>query len=265
MKTALITGASSGLGEVFANLFAKDGINLVINASPRSEKKLHDLAASLEKTYGITVTAIALDLSDQGAARKLYDTIKSKNIQIDYLVNNAGYGIVGLKLQDYEPEIFQRMLQLNIMTVSELTMLYVPEMVARKSGKILNISSIAGYVVPHGLEAGYAASKAYIVSLSEALAMDLEGTGVTCTHLAPGPTRTAFFTTAGLKNQSRLNSIFMTADVVAKAGYEAMKKGKATVMPGFTNKAMAFITKFSPSKKLIAKASGFYVDRGKYK
>jgi uncharacterized protein len=265
MKTALITGASSGLGEVFATLFAKDGINIVINASPRSEKKLQELAISLEKNYGISATAITLDLSDPGAARKLYETIKNKNIQIDYLVNNAGYGIVGLKLQDYEPEVFQRMLQLNIMTVSELTMLYVPEMVARKNGKILNISSIAGYVVPHGLEAGYAASKAYVVSLSEALAQDLRDTGVTCTHLAPGPTRTSFFTTAGLQNQRRLNSIFMNADVVAKAGYDAMQKGKATVMPGFTNKAMAFITKFSPSKTLIAKSSGFYVDRGKYR
>jgi uncharacterized protein len=264
METALITGASSGLGEVFANLFAKDGINLVINASPRSEKKLQELATSLEKKYGIVVTAITLDLSEVGAGKQLYDAVKSKNIQIDYLVNNAGYGIVGLKLQDYDPEIFKRMLQLNIMTLSELTMLYVPEMVQRKFGRVLNISSIAGYVVPHGLEAGYAASKAYVVSFSEAVAMDLEGTGVSCTHLAPGPTRTAFFTTAGLQNQSRLNSIFMTADVVAKAGYDAMQKGKVTVMPGFTNKAMAFITKFSPSKKLIAKSSGFYVDRGKY-
>jgi short-subunit dehydrogenase len=264
METALITGASSGLGEVFANLFAKDGINLVISASPRSEKKLQELATSLEKKYKITVTPITLDLSEQVAGKQLYDAVKSKNIQIDYLVNNAGYGIVGLKLQDYEPEIFKRMLQLNIMTLSELTMLYVPEMVQRKHGCVLNISSIAGYVVPHGLEAGYAASKAFVVSFSEAVAMDLEGTGVTCTHLAPGPTRTAFFTTAGLQNQSRLNSIFMTADVVAKAGYDAMKKGKVTVMPGFTNKAMAFFTKFSPSKKLIAKSSGFYVDRGKY-
>jgi uncharacterized protein len=235
METALITGASSGLGEVFANLFAKDGINLVISASPRSEKKLQELATSLEKIYKITVTPITLDLSEQGAGKQLYDAVKSKNIQIDYLVNNAGYGIVGLKLQDYEPEIFKRMLQLNIMTLSELTMLYVPEMVQRKHGCVLNISSIAGYVVPHGLEAGYAASKAFVVSFSEAVAMDLEGTGVTCTHLAPGPTRTAFFTTAGLQNQSR-----------------------------FTNKAMAFFTKFSPSKKLIAKSSGFYVDRGKY-
>ncbi|HSW13658.1 MAG TPA: SDR family oxidoreductase [Solimonas sp.] len=260
-KAALITGASSGLGAEFARLFASDGVSLVLTSSPRSESALSELAGELRRSFGIEVFTLSVDLAREGAADEIRAYVRQQNIDIDYLVNNAGYGIVGLKMQDYDRETFLSMLRVNMMALSELTMLFLPGMVSRKRGAILNVSSIAGYVVPHGLEAGYAASKAYVVSLSEALADDLAGTGVTCTHLAPGPTRTNFFSTAGLENDRRLKSLYMSAPEVALAGYKAMKAGKPAVIPGLGNKFMTWAARLSPSRKLVARLSGRIVSR----
>jgi hypothetical protein len=256
MSYALVTGASSGLGIEFAKLFAQQGIPLVISASKRSVEKLQTFAKELNSQYGIEVKACAANLDETDAVAKLVSWMDAQNVEIEYLVNNAGFGITGYKLQDYDAKKFRDMLQVNIMALSELVSVYTPRMVAKGKGKILNISSIAAYIVPHGLEAAYSASKSYVMVLSECMADDLRGTGVTCTHLAPGPTRTEFFKTAGLQNDKHVRPLYMEADEVAKAGFDAMMKGEVSVIPGLTNRVIRYAARLSPSRRLTAAVSG---------
>ncbi len=261
MSTALITGASTGLGREFASLFAADGVDVILVASARSTSKLEELAGELRSRYAVTAHAISMDLAAEGAAHELDARVADLGVDVEHLVNNAGFGIVGVRVQDCDPEEVSRMIRLNVLTVTDLTMLHLPRMVRRGHGSILNVSSIAGYVVPHGLEAAYAASKAYVVSFSESVGHDLRGTGVTCTHLAPGPTRTEFFARAGLRDDSRLGPAMMDGATVAAAGYAAMRAGRATVMPGLAAKAMRAAAALSPSKRLTGLVSGYFVTR----
>ena len=257
---ALVTGASSGLGEQFSHLFAADGIDLAITSSPRSAARIEELADALRTRYHVGVQTISVDLATPGSAAELYGEVVAEGT-VDYLVNNAAFGIVGIPLQQYPPGELARMVQVNVASLAELTEACVRDMVARGSGKILNVSSISGYVVPHGVECGYAASKAFVVSFSECLAQDLKGTGVTCTHLAPGPTRTEFFDTAGLSDIRRLEPMMMDAETVARAGYEAMMAGKPACIPGVVNKLMRTTMRFAPSRNFTAWASGLAVRR----
>lgn len=256
MSYALLTGASSGLGIEFAKLLGENKIPMVISSSERSEKKLLEFAKELSDKYDVDVKTFSANLDEADSVPKLVRWIDAQNIEIDFLINNAGFGISGHKVQDYDPKKFKDMLQVNIMALSELMSVYTPRMVAKGKGKILNISSIAGYVVPHALEAAYAASKAYVVSLSEGAAEDLRGTGVTCTHLAPGATRTEFFNTAGLADDSKVGRFYMEAPEVTKAGFDAMMKGKVTVLPGIANKIMKYASLLSPSRRLVGHISG---------
>jgi short-subunit dehydrogenase len=202
-----------------------------------------------------------LDLSEPGAGAELVARVDELGVDIEYLVNNAGVGILGLTIQESDPVAVSKMIQLNVVTLTDLTTLYAARMVKAGHGAILNISSIAAYVIPHGLEAGYAASKAYVRSFSEAVAADLHGTGVTCTHLAAGPVRTEFAQTAGIGNWSRLGGLAMDAAPVARAGYAAMRAGKVMVMPGWGNKVMRVSAPLSPSRRLKALVSGYFVAR----
>jgi hypothetical protein len=261
MPAALITGASTGLGRELAGLFAADGIDVVVVSSERSVANLTALAEELRSHHGVRADAITMDLSEAGAGAELVSRVDKLGVDVEYLVNNAGVGIVGLKIQKCDPNAVSRMVQLDVVTLTDLTMLYVGRMVKRGHGAILNVSSVAAYVVPHGLEAAYAASKAFVRSFSEAVADDLRGTGVTCTHLAPGPTRTEFAATAGVENWSRLNFAFMDAAPVARAGYAAMHAGRVTVMPGFSTKVMRAAATLSPSKRFTAMVSGYFVAR----
>lgn len=256
MPTALVTGASTGLGVEFARLFARDGIDLVITSTSRSTEELESVADDLRKSHSVDVFTISADLSEPAAAQQLYDDVAASGRTIDFLVNNAGYGILGVKLQDYDAQRFTRMLMLNVVALSELTALYAREMVKRGSGRILNVSSIAAYIIPHGLEAGYSASKAYVRSFSEAVSGDLRGTGVTCTHVAPGPTRTEFFDACELNDRSRLDAMMADAKSVAESGYRAMLAGRRSNIPGLLNKASRVGMALLPSKRLIEKISG---------
>jgi len=261
MTTALVTGASTGLGRELAGLFAADGIDVVAVSSERSTARLATLAGELRARHGVRVDPLTMDLSEPGAGAELVARVDELGVDIEYLVNNAGVGILGLTIQESDPVAVSKMIQLNVVTLTDLTTRYAARMVRAGHGAILNISSIAAYVIPHGLEAGYAASKAYVRSFSEAVASDLRGTGVTCTHLAAGPVRTEFAQTAGIGNWSRLGGLAMEAAPVAQAGYAAMRAGKVTVMPGWGNKVMRVAAPLSPSRRVKALVSGYFVTR----
>jgi short-subunit dehydrogenase len=261
-KHALITGASNGIGAEFARLFAADGISLVICSSPRSRQRLLAYAEELRRQHGVQVHAVTEDLSVRGGASRLIEQVEALDVEIEYLVNNAGAGIVGLPVQEYDLRQMVAILELNVLALSELTAHFVRAMVRRRCGRILNMSSSAGYVVPHGLEAAYAASKAYVISFSEAAACDLRGTGVTCTHLAPGPTKTNFFQAAGLTDERRMAKLgYSSAAAMARIGYQAMHRGKRGVLPGLSNKLVTWAARVSVSKTLTGKISAWVVSR----
>lgn len=167
MTTALVTGASTGLGRELAGLFASDGIDVVVVSSERSVSQLGALADELRSRHGVRVDTVTMDLSAVGAGAELVARVDDLGVDIEYLVNNAGVGILGLKIQESDPVAVSKMVQLNVVTLTDLTTRYAARMVQTGHGAILNISSIAAYVIPHGLEAGYSASKAFVRSFSE--------------------------------------------------------------------------------------------------
>lgn len=246
MKIALITGASSGIGLEFARLFAKDGVNLVLVA--RSGKKLSEIKSALEKSFGIQVTTVAKDLSEANAAQALIQDLA--NTDIDYLVNNAGFGDFG-EFVNSSWEKDARMIQLNVTTLVHLTKLVLKGMVARKSGKILNVASTAAFQ-PGPLMSVYYASKAFVLMFSEGIARELKGSGVSVTALCPGPTESGFQDAAAMQESKLVKGKKMpSAREVAEYGYKAMQKGKRVVIHGFTNKLLAFSIRFLP-RTLVA-------------
>ncbi len=241
-ETSLITGASGGLGEEFAKLCAADKMNVVLVA--RGEEALKTLAAELEKAHGITATVIAKDLSLPNAAAEIVETLKKKSIHIDMLINNAGFGSYGaFHKTDFAQE--KMMLEVNVTALTELTKLLLPAMVAKKSGKILNVASTAAFQ-PGPLMAVYYATKAYVLSFSEGIARELKGTGVTVTCLCPGPTKTQFAKTAHMESSRLFKGSVMDAPTVALRGYSALCAGKKLVVPGIRNRVGAFATRFVP-------------------
>lgn len=248
-KVALITGASGGIGLELAKLFAKDGYDLVLVA--RSEGKLRDLAGELKQHYGASSTIITKDLSKPGAAREVVDEIHAKSIKIEFLVNNAGYGVFGeFKNTDLEKEL--DMIQLNITALTELTKLLVGPMVERKSGRILNVASTAAFQ-PGPLMAVYYATKAYVLSFSEAIARELQGSGVTVTALCPGPTESGFQSVAKMDASKLFKGKKLPSSAnVALSGYEAMMKGKTVQIAGTANWILAQSVRFAPRRAVTA-------------
>jgi len=241
--TALITGASGGIGLELTKLFAKDSYNLVLVA--RSQDKLAQIKAEIEKRRDISVRIISKDLADPKAPDEIYAELEQAGVQVDMLVNNAGYALFGPFAEAGKQEITD-MLQVNIMTLTNLTRLFLPGMVERKRGRVLNLGSTAAFV-PGPLMAIYYASKAYVLSFSEAIAEEVKGTGVTVTVLCPGSTESGFQKRAGMED-SRLVSgrRLPTAASVARAGYDAMMKGTSVEVPGLGNKVVPLLARFSP-------------------
>ncbi|MEI6221585.1 MAG: SDR family oxidoreductase [bacterium] len=242
IKTALITGASGGIGLEFAKLFAADGYNLILIA--RSKEKLEAIATELYKKHKTATTIIAKDLSNPLAPREVFKELQEKNCKVSVLINNAGFGDQTF-FAEADLKKTLRMIQLNITTLTHLTRLFLPEMIKRKSGKILNVASTAAYL-PGPYMAVYYASKAYVLSFSQALSSELASTGVTATVLCPGPTETGFKDTANLGNSNLFKRNLMNAETVAKLGYNALIKEKPTIVTGFSNTLMTFITRFLP-------------------
>lgn len=248
-KTALITGASAGIGYELAKLFAEGGYNLVLIA--RREDKLRTLAEELEQTQGISVHILSKDLTDKQAPQHIFETVQEQNIHVDVLVNNAGFGVHGL-FAETEWQEEQDMITVNMTALTQLTKLFLPAMVEKKQGKIMNIASTAAFQ-PGPVMAIYFASKAYVLSFSEALANELIGTGVTVTALCPGPTRTEFQMRAKIE-KSRLfrSGNVMDVQTVARTGYRGLMSGKTVVIPGIQNKVMVQLQRLTP-RKLITK------------
>jgi uncharacterized protein len=240
-ETALVTGASGGIGEEFAKLLASKGCTLVLVA--RSGDKLARLAESLTAAHRVQVETLPIDLSTASSAAQIQSFLESKKIEVDFLINNAGFGTFGPFVEsDLQIELAQ--IQLNVTTLTHLTRLLLPAMVRRGRGRILNVASTAAFQ-PGPMMAVYYATKAYVLSFSEALGNELRGTGVTSTCLCPGPTRTGFNERAKLGTGGMLSkkSVMMDAAAVARRGYDGMMKGRRLVIPGLLNKMLAHSTR----------------------
>lgn len=248
-KTALITGASSGIGKALASIHAKRRGNLVIVA--RREQELKQLKVILERDFAIKVLVIVKDLTQATAVNEIYDIIKQENITIDFLINNAGFGGHGLFYKrDWEEDL--AMIQLNIIALSALSRKFLPDMVTRNSGRILNVSSTAS-LMPGPLQAVYFATKAYVTSFSNALAEELRDTKVTVTNLMPGATDTGFANVSGMDKTALFKNPF-TPQEVAQAAYNGMLKGKLDVVSGLTlsQKLMMKTIPITPKKIVLS-------------
>jgi short-subunit dehydrogenase len=254
-KTALVTGASSGIGLDLAKRFAAEGYDVALVA--RSAGKLEEVAAALEAAHKVKAHVVTADLAKPGAADGLVAALDARGIDVDVLVNNAGYALFGAFATETELADELAMIQVNIVALTHLTKLLLPKMVARKDGRVLNVASTAAFQ-PGPLMAVYYATKAYVLSFSEALANELAGTGVTVTALCPGPTKTGFQARAQME-QSKLvrGKEIMTSEEVARVGYAALMKGKTVAIPGVSNKMLAQAVRFLPRKtvtKLVRNA-----------
>ena len=247
-KTALITGASSGIGLELARIFAREGYNLVLVA--RNGDRLRQLASELEKAHGARSLILATDLTEPGAAAYVLDQTTRAGLQLDVLVNNAGFGQYG-RFADNDLEECLRQIQLNVTTLTHLTRLYLPGMIERKTGRILNVASTAAFQ-PGPLMAVYFATKAYVLHFSEALANELHGSGVTVTCLCPGATVTEFHKRANATGMKLLKMGAMDARTVAEDGYRALIAGKPVVISGFKNWLVAQSVRFSPRRLVTA-------------
>jgi hypothetical protein len=244
---ALVTGASAGIGVELARLLAADH-DLILTA--RRADALTALADELKRASGATCHVFPADLTDNAAPRALFDQIAAAGLTVDVLVNNAGFGDLGpFAKADLAKTL--RMIQVNVAALTELVGLFLPGLVARGRGRILNVGSIAGFQ-PGPYMAAYYATKAYVNSFSEALHSELRGTGVTATVLCPGPVATEFATVAGAQSVRVFSAgQSMAARPVADAGLRAMRAGRRLVVPGWRNKLMLFLERFAPRGVVI--------------
>lgn len=248
-KTVLITGASNGFGMEFAKLFAKEGYNLALVA--RSEERLKELGYGLQDKYGLNkVYIITSDLSQPESPQEIYNELKKVGARIDILINNAGVGVHGF-FHETELDRELDMIQLNVKSLVHLTKLFLRDMKARNSGKILNLASVVSFM-PSPLMAVYAATKAFVLSFSEALANELEDTNVTVTALCPGASNTYFFKRADAENSRAANGPLSEPEQVAKDGYDALMNGEIKVVSGIKNKVQTGASNIIPDSALAS-------------
>ena len=242
-ETALITGASSGIGAELASRFARDGADVVLLA--RREDALRTRAEELEDAHGITAHVLPADLSAPDAAEAVANELAARGIPVDILVNNAGYGARGAFAERGEDEQLG-MIRLNVTALTQLTRRLLPAMIERRRGGVLNVASTAAFQPGPGMSVYYA-TKAYVLSFTEGLAEELDGTGVTATCLAPGPTDTPFADRADMRETPLFSlGAEMTPDAVAQRGYDGFRAGRVLVVPGVANKLGAALTRLTP-------------------
>ena len=245
---ALVTGASGGIGEAFANAAAADGYGLAIAA--RSEAELSRVREAIEAQHRVAVTAFSLDLAERGACDALAEALAERGLVPEVVINNAGFGLIG-KAARLSRQTQLEMIDLNVRTLTDLTLRYLPEMIARGTGGIINVASVAAFM-PGPQMAVYFASKAFVLSFTEAVAEEVRNSGVTVTSVCPGPVETGFQARAGMKRARALSRINpMSAEEVARAGWAAFKSGKRTVVPGMLNKIAAYSTRGAPRGLLL--------------
>jgi short-subunit dehydrogenase len=242
MPAALITGASTGIGRELAYLAAEDGYDVALVA--RTSEPLEAVAADVERKTSRKARIFPIDLSAPDAARALIADVAQAGLTVDVLVNNAGFGLLG-KFWELPDDEQMQMVQLNIGALTQLTRLYLPEMIERRTGYILNVASTAAFQAGP-LMAVYYASKSYVVSFSEAIHNEAKEFGVKVCCLCPGPTRTEFVKRAGMTNAKLFERGVMSAVEVAHIGWNAMKEGDPLVVAGRLNATMAFLTRFAP-------------------
>ena len=250
-RTALITGASSGIGAAFAEVFAAEGFDLVLTA--RRADRLASVAQLIQQSHSRRVEVIVADLSERGAAASLCDEVARRNLAIDVLINNAGYGISGTFV-DSPWERHAAMLQVMVVALAELTHRLLPAMIRRRYGRILNVASLAALVPGPPGHTLYAASKALVVKFSESLAGEVLRHGIHVTALCPGFTRSEFHDVTGTRDMmNRLPSwLWMDAGIVAREGFDAVMAGKPVHVPGWINKGVATSARHLPASVVRA-------------
>jgi short-subunit dehydrogenase len=241
-KTALITGTTSGIGKAFAEKLAHEKYDLILVS--RDEQKLSEQANKLTREHGIKVFIIAVDLLENGAVQKVFETIQKLNLSVQVLINNAGFNECGMFLET-SPQKETDMIHLHAICTTEMMKLFIPDMVSNKYGRILNLGSTGSYI-PCPCDAVYAATKAYILFLSKAVNAELKGSGVSVTTLCPGSTKTEFAGKAGMENTMLLKYFVMKPEFVAKIGYKALMKRKSSVIAGTYNKLQVLSSKILP-------------------
>jgi short-subunit dehydrogenase len=257
-RTALITGASGGIGVELALLFARDGYDLVLVA--RNGDDLAQVAARLEREHRVAVRILPKDLAEPGAPAEIQAELAAAAVRIDVLVNNAGFGLGGgFSKLGIEGEI--QMIRLNVVALTHLTKLFLDDMLARGEGKILNVASITGFF-PGPFWSVYSATKAYVLSFSEALANELAGSGITVTALCPGATATGFAARGGVQAMRVYQTGAMDAGTVARLGYRGLMRGQTLVIPGWRNRMLAFAVRLTPRRTTAAIARRLFEPRG---
>jgi uncharacterized protein len=241
-ETVLITGASSGIGRELARLYARDGARLVLIA--RSEDKLRQLADELAAKYGAEAQVVPADLSRPASPREIVEALAQRHIDVDVLVNDAGFGARG-SIAGIGVERQLEMIEVNVAALTALTALLLPGMLERRHGAILNVASTAAFQ-PAPNQAVYGATKAYVLSLTGALAEEVRGSGVRVSCLAPGPTETGWAAQAGMLGTRLFRRGVMDAGRVARAGHDGLRQGKTLVIPGLRNRILAFSVRLSP-------------------
>ena len=254
-STCLVTGASSGIGVEIARQLAARGHGVTLAA--RRKDRLVKLAKELSERHGIRAETVACDLASPAARRRMISTIDDRGLQVDVLVNNAGFGSAG-RFQELDQEAELQMVRTNVEAVIDLCGTYVPRMVDRGSGAVLNVASVAAYQ-PIPRQATYAATKAFVLSFTEALHVDLRGTGVTATALCPGPTKTEFGDAAGIPEELfEIPGLVYSAEQMAVAGVHAMEKSRRVVVPGPTNVVGAIGGRMLPRRLVLELVDRFY-------
>lgn len=249
--TALITGASSGIGRDLAHEHARRQGNLILVA--RRRDRLEALADDLRHQHGVDVVVLAGDLTKPDAVAGLQRTVEKRRLQVDMLINNAGFGGLG-SFHQQDPGRQADMVQLNVQALTQLTRAFLPAMIARGQGRVLNVASTAAFM-PGPTQAVYFATKAYVLSFTEALAVELAGTGVTATALCPGPTATEFARRAGAADRRMFRAATASSADVAAHGYRAMLAGRAVAVHGLGNRILVPLTRALP-RSLVARLVG---------
>lgn len=241
-ETVLITGASSGIGMGLAKLFAADGSDLVLVA--RREDRLNELAEELKSKHGIEVHVLPKDLSKKTSPKEIFNHLKKEKIEIDVLVNNAGFGSRGT-VSELDTDLQVDMVQVNAAALTHLTSLFLPGIIERGQGGILNVGSLAGFQPGPNL-AVYFATKAYVLSFTEALAEEISNPNIKVSCFAPGPVKTEFGEKSDLEDSLLFKISLMDLEPAVKAGYEGFRKGKTIVIPGLKQQIVPFLNRFTP-------------------